>query len=516
MKYEYLIIGAGPAGLQLGYYLQKENRNFAILEAGDCAGAFFKKFPRHRTLISINKAYTGYSDPEVNLRWDWNSLLCEDERFMFKNYTEDYFPSADRLVDYLKDFASHYQLPIKTDTRVVEISGKEGHFRVTDQNGQVHEAECVITATGLFKPFTPDIPGIEHTEPYTSVSVDAKDFTNKNVLIIGKGNSAFETADHLVPRAALIHVCSPNPLKLAWQTHFVGNLRAVNNNLLDTYQLKSQNGVLDATIEKIEKTDKGFEVTFNYTHAHGEREVLCYDRIINSTGFKFDTSLFAPETQPELAHNDRLPAQTRAWESTNIPGLYFAGTIMQMRDYKECTSGFIHGFRYNVRTLFNELNLKRHGVAWPTETYASNPDTLTKEVLARINKTSALWQLFGFLGDVLVVDESKQQASLYKEMVVADIEQGHLGQCEQYYVITLEYGKNHTKGDPFAATRVRRDDVNNAGESNFLHPIIRRYCRGELVNEHHIIEDLKSEWHEPEHIEPLRAYFQKQLVLAMA
>lgn len=512
MKHQYLIIGAGPAGLQLGYYLKKANRNFTILEAGDCAGAFFKKFPRHRTLISINKAFTGYDDPEVNLRWDWNSLLCDEERFQFKNYTEEYFPPADRLVDYLKDFTEHYQLPVQTNTRVVEVSGRDGDFRVTDQNGRVHEAECVVVATGLFKPFIPDIPGIEHAEPYTSVSVDAKEFTNKQVLIIGKGNSGFETADHLVPRAAVIHVCSPNPLKLAWQTHFVGNLRAVNNNLLDTYQLKSQNGVLDATIEKIEKTDEGYAVSYSYTHAHGEKEVLHYDRIINSTGFVFDNSIFAADTRPELAIDDRLPAQTRAWESQNIPGLFFAGVLTQMRDYKESTSAFIHGFRYNSRTLFNELNLRRHQVPWPKETFSCDPEVLTKEALARINKTSALWQLFGFLGDVLVVDEASGEASLYKELVVKDIPHGPFGENEHYYVMTLEYGVNHTKGDPFAATRVKRDDVSNANESNFLHPIIRRYCKGELVNEHHIIEDLKSEWREPEHIEPLLAYFKKQRV----
>jgi hypothetical protein len=49
-----------------------------ILEAGESAGTFFKRFPRHRQLISNNKVFTGYQDPEVNLRFDWNSLLSDD------------------------------------------------------------------------------------------------------------------------------------------------------------------------------------------------------------------------------------------------------------------------------------------------------------------------------------------------------------------------------------------------------------------------------------------------------
>ena len=38
-QHDYLIIGAGPAGLQLGYYLEKAGRDYLILEAGDAPGA---------------------------------------------------------------------------------------------------------------------------------------------------------------------------------------------------------------------------------------------------------------------------------------------------------------------------------------------------------------------------------------------------------------------------------------------------------------------------------------------
>ena len=90
-EFEYLIIGAGPAGLQMGYYLEKANRNYLILEAGETPGTSFNKFPRHGKLISINKVYTGYDDPEINLRWDWNSLLSDSEEMLFKHYSKRYF-----------------------------------------------------------------------------------------------------------------------------------------------------------------------------------------------------------------------------------------------------------------------------------------------------------------------------------------------------------------------------------------------------------------------------------------
>jgi hypothetical protein len=57
--------------------------DYLVLEAGDAAGTFFRTFPRHRQLISINKPHTGTDDPELNLRLDWNSLLTDDPALLF-------------------------------------------------------------------------------------------------------------------------------------------------------------------------------------------------------------------------------------------------------------------------------------------------------------------------------------------------------------------------------------------------------------------------------------------------
>ncbi|WP_235109563.1 NAD(P)-binding domain-containing protein [Acaryochloris sp. 'Moss Beach'] len=92
--FDYLILGAGPAGIQLGYYLEKSNHDYVILESGKSPGTFFKDYPRHRKLISINKRHTGYDNPEINLRWDWNSLLSDSEEMLFKHYSKKIFPKC--------------------------------------------------------------------------------------------------------------------------------------------------------------------------------------------------------------------------------------------------------------------------------------------------------------------------------------------------------------------------------------------------------------------------------------
>ena len=104
---DYLVIGAGPGGLQLGYFLERAGHNYLIVEASDAPAEFFRTFPRHRRLISINKPHTGSDDPEFNLRMDWNSLLTRTIRDpLFTSYSEPLLsPAADDLVRYLADFA---------------------------------------------------------------------------------------------------------------------------------------------------------------------------------------------------------------------------------------------------------------------------------------------------------------------------------------------------------------------------------------------------------------------------
>ncbi|KAA8884328.1 SidA/IucD/PvdA family monooxygenase [Nocardia colli] len=511
---DYLIIGAGPAGLQMGHHLQAAGRDYLIVEAGAAAGTFFSRYPRHRQLISINKVHTGWDDPELNMRMDWNSLLPGP---LFKEYTPRFFPAADDMVRYLGDFAARHELSVRYDTRIERISRPDA-FEAVDQHGNVLRARRLIMATGVSKPYVPEIPGIETAELYTEVSVDPADFTDQRVLIIGKGNSAFETADNLIETTAVIHVAGPHSIRLAWQSHFLGHLRAVNNNFLDTYQLKSQNAILDGNVIDIARqSDSSYLVTVSFSRADEVTKDIRYDRVIVATGFRFDASIFAPECRPELAINDRFPAQTSAWESVNVPGLYFAGTITQVRDFKKSTSAFIHGFRYGTRSLHRILEQREHAREWPNRELAGTADDVGEAILARVNRTSALWQLFGFLGDVVTL--TRDGAARYWEELPVDyvadaITAGSLGEVDTYFVITLEYGKDHDRVDPFDinAKRIAQSDAENALDGRYLHPVLRQYRDGEQVAEHHITENLENEWvHETVHRKPLFDFLETAL-----
>ncbi|WP_188188106.1 NAD(P)-binding domain-containing protein [Nonomuraea sp. SYSU D8015] len=511
---DYLVIGAGPAGLQLGYFLHRAGRTYQILEAGPAPSQFFRTFPRHRTLISINKKHTGWDDPELNLRMDWNSLLSDDPELLFTRYSDRYFPHADDMVRYLADFAKANELRVTYDSRVVRVDrpgDRRGAFVVTDEHGRRWEAHRVIVATGVTRPNVPPIPGVETADLYATASTDPADYVNRRVLVIGKGNSAFETADNLIETAAVIHVAGPHSVRMAWRTHYVGHLRAVNNGLLDTYQLKSQNALLDGDVRRIVRQPDGtYLVTVAFARADEVTKDIPYDRVILCTGFRFDASIFADGCRPELAIDDRFPALTPAYESVNVPDLYFAGTITQSRDFKRGTSGFIHGFRYGVRALHRILESRYHGVPWPARMLAAQPGPLATAVIERVNRTSALWQQFGLLADVIVIDGDG--LARYLEEVPYDLQGQPIGE-RGHFAITLEYGPDHDKVDPFDITVARpaQSDSARAHEGHYLHPVVRHHLPGEPPVAHHITENLENEWNSEEvHVEPLRAFFARR------
>ncbi|HYU02594.1 MAG TPA: NAD(P)-binding domain-containing protein [Jatrophihabitantaceae bacterium] len=512
-----LVVGAGPAGLQLSQHLAEAGRDYLVLEAGSSPGTFFRTFPRHRRLISINKVHTGTDDPELNLRMDWNSLLSPDPRLLLRHYSSRYFPDAGDLARYLADYADALALNVRYNTRVARIGRVEQGFEVATAAGETFEAQVVVVATGVGNPYVAPIPGIELAEQYATVSVDAADFVDQRVLIIGKGNSALETADNLVETAAVIHIAGPGSIRMAWKSHYVGHLRAVNNNFLDTYQLKSQNAILDGTVRSIERhPEGGFLVRFAFSRANEFVKELRYDRVIGCTGFRFDASIFAPDCRPELIHDDRLPVLTSAYESAAAPGVYFAGTLMQQRDFKRSTGGFIHGFRYAIRALSRILEQRQHGVPWPSTELGTSPEELAGAVLARVNRTSALWQQFGVLGDVVAVADGS--ARYLEEVPVDYVHDGGLGRdVHDVFVVTLEYGPDHDKVDPFDITvaRVAQDDTERSFDAAYLHPVVRHHRDGELVAVHHLAENLENEWAKPAvHRDPLIAFFGRELSLA--
>ena len=200
--------------------MHHRNRDYVTLERNDRPATFFDRFPVHRKLISVNKRYTGRTNPSFNMRHDWNSLL-ESEVPQMTTRTKERFPQAAILADYLRDFARSQEDAgrILYGVAVAKIeraqSGIGFQLEVLDRRSSpavsaTLECEVVISCTGMSKATIPpnlDVPGaIGYDElPERAEDTEAT-FENKSVVIFGTGNAAMETSKALMPYVQFVHV----------------------------------------------------------------------------------------------------------------------------------------------------------------------------------------------------------------------------------------------------------------------------------------------------------------------
>ncbi|KAG8511119.1 FAD-dependent oxidoreductase domain-containing protein 2 [Galemys pyrenaicus] len=553
---DYCVLGAGPAGLQMAYFLQRAGRDYVVFDRAPGPGSFFTRYPRHRKLISINKLHTGKANAEFNLRHDWNSLLSHDPTLLFKHYSRAYFPDASDMVRYLGDFADRLGLHVLYNTTIAHVTldkaqqAWNGHyFILTDQKGQVYQCSVLFVATGLSVPNQVDFPGSEHAEGYESVSVDPRDFAGQNVLILGRGNSAFETADNILGVTNFIHMLSRSRVRLSWATHYVGDLRAINNGLLDSYQLKSLDGLLESDMMdlalvkdragKLHVTLRFFLEEANQTadavalpqdDSDNFAMRVAYDRVIRCLGWNFDFSIFN-KLSSGGEFGKKYPLVRANYESKGSRGLFVLGTASHSVDYRKSAGGFIHGFRYTARAVHRLLEHRHHGVAWPA---TQHPITqLTSSIVRRVNEASGLYQMFSVLADVILLKENATAFEYLQEFptqMLAQLETVTGRQARHgLFVITMEYGRNFSGPDKDVFFYDRSvGHMKDAWQSNFLHPVIYYYRHLPTEQEvrfraahwplprptaiHHIVEDFLTDWTAPVgHILPLRRFLENCL-----
>jgi putative flavoprotein involved in K+ transport len=177
---EIIVVGAGQAGLSMGYWLKRKPRSFLLLEAGPRIGESWRK--RYDSLVLFTprrySALPGLAFPGA----------------------PEGRPTKDEMADYFQTYAGHFALPIQVDTRVVDMQKHEETFLLQTTQG-TYQARAVIVATGPFH--QPRIPLFASALSPQVEQLHSASYHNPSqvppgpVLVVGAGDSGAHIAAEL-------------------------------------------------------------------------------------------------------------------------------------------------------------------------------------------------------------------------------------------------------------------------------------------------------------------------------
>lgn len=489
-----IIIGAGPSGLQLAYYFEKYDIEYIILERNSTCGSLYQNYSDNKKLLSINKKYNNHDNYDYNLRYDWNTLL-NDENFSFKDYSDDYYPYSKDLHKYLNDFSIKFKLKIKYNENVKKILKNKFIYEIETES-EIYICNKLIIATGLSKPIIPKCKKyIKNNENIKHISEFDKNyfleienltkFKNKSVLLVGLGNSSLEISNILYNYCSNILITG-NQRDLSIISHYDGDIRCKYMNFYDTFLLNIMNGIDNKIL-----TDKEVIVENSngkyYILSHCEDGILfCnsikyFDYIIYCTGKEFDLSIF--DNSIIIKMNGKYPQIKFNYESIDYQNLFFIGSLMHSLDYKKNSGGFIKGYRYLIKLFFKTnymitidkpINFNFNGTL---QIYHD----LAYLIYERINYSSSLFNLPDYITDIFYYDKESNNIKYYKDNIY-----GLRLNLYNYYndtnhlcVLKLRYGE---KINDF-----KKIGIYNKFNPTLLHPEILIYYKNE--NNIFIIKD---------------------------
>ena len=406
--YPVVVVGSGPGGLQASYFLGRLGIQHAVISADEGPGGMFRRFPFFQRLLSWTKPYGPVPRGDRYYEWyDWNSLLAlePENRSIMPTLMDgtSSFPSRPEMELNLATFADRAGIRVRYDTRW-ERTRRDGDRFVLQTSAGEYRCQVAIFAIGVAEPYTPDTPGFEHIAHYVDTR-PAESYAGKRLFIAGKENSGFELATGLLQWAQRIVLCSPRPTKLSVNTHSLLGVRARYIQPVEDQNLGGGVFLLNASINRVDRTGSGFRVNCSRSEGGGEVTVDA-DEVIAATGFTCPL-LDLPDLGVSVFGRNQLPSMTNHWESATVPGIYFAGTIGQgvsgIKKYgMPANSGAVHGARYNARTMVYHVAEKHFGVELPRPSV--EPNRVIDTLLTEATYAPELWNQKSYLARAFSLD----------------------------------------------------------------------------------------------------------------
>lgn len=188
MSKKVCIIGAGSSGIAAAKVLKDQNISFDCFEKGSKIGGVWR-------YNNDNDLSAAYQSLHINTN---REVMAYSDFPMPSSFPM--FPHHSQIIQYFEDYVDHFKLGphITFNTSVEKVKSTNGGFIVTLHTGEQRMYEKIVVANGHhWNPRYPDPPfegqfkgETIHSHQYKQVN----QVVNKNVLVVGIGNSAVDIA----------------------------------------------------------------------------------------------------------------------------------------------------------------------------------------------------------------------------------------------------------------------------------------------------------------------------------
>jgi putative flavoprotein involved in K+ transport len=314
------VIGAGQAGLAMGYFLRLQDRRFVILDRADSIGSAWRERWESLKLFTPRR-YSAL--PRVPFPGD-----------------PDGYPARDEVTAYLERYGETFELPIELNREVAKVEhGDDGRFHL-EAEGRTIVADQVVVATGPFQ--VPSVPKLAEKLDQDVFQTHAVGYRRPEgvaagtVLVVGGGNTGFQIAKELsVTHEVVLSVGSrqkPLPQRLLGRDLFWWLTKArILDKTLDSRlgrKLSTRDTLIGSSPRELRKR-YGVELKPRVVDADGrtvrfaDGGELEVDAVIWATGYRADYSWIK---LPVFDEGGRLRHRRGV---TDVPGFFFLGLTWQ-------------------------------------------------------------------------------------------------------------------------------------------------------------------------------------------
>jgi thioredoxin reductase (NADPH) len=291
--YDVIVVGGGPGGLTTGIMCADRKLDVLILEGGTWGGLLSTLYPN-----KVIPNYPGFPDGIV----------------------------AIELVRRWLKHAKEAKIEMKNE-RVIEITEDR---TVTTQEENVYKARVVIIAVGI-RPRQLGIPGeMKFNKKDKGVFyyvTHPEDFIDKNVLVVGGGDTAIDAALDLVDLAKDITII-----------HRKDIFRGVDENVEKMKKTEKISIMMNTELDSIEGTKK-VEKAVLWNNKKDETFEIDVDSIVLSVGMVPNTEIFE---KIGIRVDKRGYIITDRDQRTSVEGVFAVGDIVE-GGFKLIVVGAAHG-----------------------------------------------------------------------------------------------------------------------------------------------------------------------------